>query len=69
VEPAPVFWQRCGETAVSHPAAVLLRERVTGRLRAALGLGVEVTLVSPRTIPRSEGKAVRVVERMEGGQR
>jgi phenylacetate-coenzyme A ligase PaaK-like adenylate-forming protein len=36
---------------------------VAARLRAALGLGVEVTLVPPRTIPRSEGKAVRVVER------
>lgn len=69
VEPAPGFWERCGETAASHPAAVQLRERVTGRLRASLGLGVEVTLVSPRTIPRSEGKAVRVVERTEGGQR
>ena len=29
---------------------------------------VEVTLVPPRTIPRSEGKAVRVVERVEGNR-
>jgi phenylacetate-coenzyme A ligase PaaK-like adenylate-forming protein len=40
-----------------------LRREVAARLRAALGLGVEVTLVPPRTIPRSEGKAIRVVER------
>jgi phenylacetate-coenzyme A ligase PaaK-like adenylate-forming protein len=36
---------------------------VAARLRAALGLGVDVRLVPPRTIPRSEGKVVRVVER------
>jgi phenylacetate-coenzyme A ligase PaaK-like adenylate-forming protein len=42
---------------------------VTARLRAALGLGVEVTLMPPRAIPRSEGKAVRVIERTEGEPR
>ncbi|MGH7311919.1 MAG: phenylacetate--CoA ligase family protein, partial [Candidatus Rokuibacteriota bacterium] len=67
VEAAPAFWERCGEPAAGHPAVAALRERVTGRLRAALGLGVEVTLVPPRAIPRSEGKAVRVIERTEGG--
>lgn len=66
VEPAPAFLERCGGPETGGAAAAALRERVAGRLRAALGLSVEVTLVPPRTLPRSEGKAVRVVERMEG---
>ena len=43
-----------------------LRDRVTARLRDTLGLAVHVTLVPPGTIPRSEGKAVRVIERSSG---
>jgi phenylacetate-CoA ligase len=39
-----------------------LRQQVTERVREAIGLSVEVTLVPPRTVPRSEGKAVRVIE-------
>jgi phenylacetate-CoA ligase len=42
-----------------------LRGRVAERLRAGLGLTTEVTVVAPRTVPRSEGKAVRVVEKSE----
>ncbi len=63
VEAAPSLLERCGGFDPTHPLAVGLRYDVAARLRAALGLGVEVTLVPPRTIPRSEGKAVRVVER------
>ena len=37
--------------------------RVRELLRAHLGLNPEVTIVPPKTIPRSEGKAVRVLER------
>jgi phenylacetate-CoA ligase len=40
-----------------------LRARVAERVRAHLGLNPEIAIVPPRTIPRSEGKAVRVVER------
>jgi phenylacetate-CoA ligase len=68
VEPAPSFIERAGGLADDLPAVVTLREQVAGRLRAALGLTVEVALVPPRTIPRSEGKAVRVVERTEGAR-
>jgi phenylacetate-CoA ligase len=68
VEPAPGFMKRAGGLADDLPAVVTLREQVAGRLRAALGLTVEVALVPPRTIPRSEGKAVRVVERTEGAR-
>jgi phenylacetate-CoA ligase len=63
VEPSPGFVERCGGFRDDHPAVAALRARVSGRLRERLGLGVELTLVAPRTLPRSEGKAVRVVER------
>jgi phenylacetate-coenzyme A ligase PaaK-like adenylate-forming protein len=36
---------------------------VAERLRGHLGLNPEISIVPPKTIPRSEGKAVRVVER------
>jgi phenylacetate-CoA ligase len=63
VEAAPSLIERCGGLDTGHPVAARLRHDVSARLRDALGLGVEVTLVPPRTIPRSEGKAVRVIER------
>ncbi|HEV8640044.1 MAG TPA: phenylacetate--CoA ligase [Methylomirabilota bacterium] len=66
VEPARAFLERCGNLESGGPAVAALRERVAGRLRAALGLSVDVTLLPARTLPRSEGKAVRVVERTEG---
>ncbi len=37
--------------------------RVGESLRAHLSLNPEVAIVPPKTIPRSEGKTVRVVER------
>ncbi|OLC14205.1 MAG: phenylacetate--CoA ligase [Candidatus Rokubacteria bacterium 13_1_40CM_69_27] len=66
IEPAPAFLERYGGVEAGGPAVAALRERVAGRLHAALGLSVDVTLLPARTLPRSEGKAVRVVERTEG---
>jgi phenylacetate-CoA ligase len=63
VEPAPELIARCGGFAPDHPEIASLRRRATEQLRQATGLGVELTIVAPRTIPRSEGKAVRVIER------
>ena len=63
VEPAPAALERSGGFAPRHPALDTLRRRVAERLRETIGLTVEVTLVAPGTVPRSEGKAVRVVER------
>lgn len=40
-----------------------LRGRVDRHLRSTLGLHVAVTLMPPKTVPRSEGKAVRVIDR------
>ena len=39
------------------------RERVHAALRERTGLGIEVELVEPGTLPRSEGKAARVIDR------
>ena len=63
VEPAPELIARCGGFAADHPEIAALRRRAAEELRQATGLSVELTIVAPRTIPRSEGKAVRVTER------
>ena len=62
VEPAPALLERCGGFQANHPLLAAVRRRVTDRLREVTGLGIELTLVAPHTIPRSEGKAVRVIE-------
>ncbi len=39
-----------------------LKKQVAGKLKEALGIAVEVKLVEPKTIQRSEGKAKRVID-------
>lgn len=63
VEPAPALVERCGGFQADHPLLASVRRRVADRLREVTGLGIELTLVAPHTIPRSEGKAVRVIEK------
>jgi phenylacetate-CoA ligase len=63
VEPAPALLARCGGFQVDHPALAAVRHDVAGRLRTVTGLSVDLVLVAPHTIPRSEGKAVRVIEK------
>lgn len=63
VEPAEGLLRRLGQFEPSHPELAALRQRVSDRMRAALALTPEVVIAPPKTIPRSEGKAVRVVER------
>jgi phenylacetate-CoA ligase len=63
VEAAPALLARCGGFQADHPLLATVRRRVADRLREVTGLGIELTLVAPHTIPRSEGKAVRVVVR------
>src|SRR5438445_3939615 len=63
VEPSPELVARCGGFSADHPEIVTLRRRAAEWLQRAIGLSVELTIVAPRTIPRSEGKAVRVIER------
>jgi phenylacetate-CoA ligase len=62
VEPAPIVIERCGGFDAAHPTLSALRQRIRERLAHAIGLTAEVTVVAPRTLPRSEGKAVRVIE-------
>jgi phenylacetate-CoA ligase len=63
VEPAEALVRRWGGYRDDHPERRALQQAVAERLRAALTLSVEVRIVPPKTVPRSEGKAVRVVER------
>jgi phenylacetate-CoA ligase len=63
VEPAAALLARCGGFAERNPLLDALRGHIADRVRVAIGLGVEVRLVPPLTIPRSEGKAVRVIHR------
>ena len=64
VEPTPSLLARCGGGfQAGHPALDEVRRRAAERLRVATGLTMELTLVAPRTIARSEGKAVRVIDR------
>ncbi len=41
----------------------MLSRKIQQALNSAIGLSVKVTLVEPKTIARSEGKAVRVIDR------
>jgi phenylacetate-CoA ligase len=63
VEPTPALLARCGGFRVDHPALAAVRRDVAARLHRVTGLNVDLVLVAPHTIPRSEGKAVRVIER------
>ena len=63
VEPAEGRVCGLGGFDSARPEAVALTLRVRELLRASLGLNPEVAIVPPKTIPRSEGRAVRVVER------
>jgi phenylacetate-CoA ligase len=40
-----------------------LRKVISDRFRSVLGISAKITLVEPMRVPRSEGKAVRVVDR------
>ncbi|MCD8261055.1 MAG: phenylacetate--CoA ligase [Bacteroides sp.] len=39
-----------------------LKKKITARLQSVLGLGVDVKIVEPRSLERSMGKAVRVID-------
>lgn len=63
VEPAERLVRQWGGFEPARPEIAALGARVAERLRGHLGLSPEIDVVAPKTIPRSEGKAVRVVER------
>lgn len=39
-----------------------MKKKVGAKLKQALGISAEIKLVEPKTIQRSEGKAVRVID-------
>jgi phenylacetate-CoA ligase len=45
-----------------------VEQRVRAEIESVLGLSVRVKLVEPKSIPRSEGKAKRVIDRRDLGQ-
>ena len=63
VEPAEERVREWGGFEPGRPEVIALSLRVRELLRAHLGLNPEVVIAPPKAIPRSEGKAVRVVER------
>ena len=63
VEPVEGLVDAWGGFDSGRPEIMALSARVAERLRGHLGLNPEIAIVPPKTIPRSEGKAVRVVER------
>jgi len=63
VEPTEALVQAWGGFDASSAQARALTARVAERLRAHLGLNPDIAIVAPKTVPRSEGKAVRVIER------
>ena len=48
--------------AVTNKGAQDLQQRISERLRQQIGIKIPVTLLSPGAIPRSEGKARRIVD-------
>jgi phenylacetate-CoA ligase len=63
VEPVERLVQAWGGFESAPREVAALGAQVAERLRGHLGLNPEVSVVAPKTIPRSEGKAVRVIER------
>ncbi len=63
VEPAERLAREWGGLDPARPEVRALAARVAECLRGNLGLNPDIAIVPPKTIPRSEGKAVRVVER------
>lgn len=63
VEPAEALLRMWGGWQEDRPELARLRETVETRLRAALALTTEVRILPPKSVPRSEGKAVRVIQR------
>jgi phenylacetate-CoA ligase len=65
VEPTERVVRGWGGFDTERPEVRALTIRIAERLRGYLGLNPDVAIVPPKSIPRSEGKAVRVIERRE----
>jgi phenylacetate-CoA ligase len=58
-ECAPAIWE-------NEPVRDALADRIRRAVRDEIGLTADVVLVGPGTLPRSEGKALRVIDRRGG---
>lgn len=67
IEPAPATVAAWGRFDPGIAPAAELTNKTGNALAAALGIQVDIRLVEPGSIPRSEGKAVRVVDRRQIG--
>lgn len=59
------FAQRVGAEDIlhdDHDAVRALYSRIAHQLHTALGVNLDIKIGAPRTVPRSEGKAVRVID-------
>jgi phenylacetate-CoA ligase len=63
VEPTERVVRGWGGFDTARPEVRALTDRIAERLRGYLGLNPDIAIVPPKSIPRSEGKAVRVIER------
>lgn len=61
------IWVELSDQMFSDKVSYLedLEQRLRSRINSVLGISARIKLVEPRTIPRSEGKAKRVVDRRE----
>ncbi len=59
VEASPALW------AGGPEAAARAQKQVTAKLHDMLGLSIAVKVLAPNSIPRSEGKAKRIVDTRE----
>ena len=60
-------WVECSEDVHrgGEPALVQIQEQAINAVQQSLGIRVKLRVVGPRQIPRSQGKAVRVVDRRD----
>lgn len=42
---------------------VAIQSKISNSIKMNIGIRVKVTLIEPKSIPRSEGKAVRVIDK------
>lgn len=57
IEPTPAYWASTADVAKSE-----LKQKIENRVKDLIGLKIEIQFVAPYTIPRSEGKAQRIVD-------
>jgi phenylacetate-CoA ligase len=63
VELTETWIETWGEFDPKHPEFITLTRRIETLLKETTGVNAVVKLMKPRSIPRSEGKAARVVDR------